>query len=191
MKKPASLLLLLTLPVSVAGRADGVQHVLSVEAGIPAVSITPQPPQRFLVELPTLEYEFHIEARCHNDWEPESLSVNVADSRVSKSAAALEEGPDQQVLLKIPAKQIAPLAMRSFCVIDDAVEGSIEAQGEPSAQPDPSPRPPSRLTVSAAMSAHASLRCRRGDEQKTVYVTRPLDVTLTCESGPAGAPAGD
>jgi hypothetical protein len=30
------------------------------------------------------------------------------------------------------------------------------------------------------LSVHASLRCSLGDEQRTIYVSQPLDVTLTC-----------
>jgi hypothetical protein len=43
------------------------------------------------------------------------------------------------------------------------------------------------MTIDAALSVHASLRCSLGEEQRIIYVTAPLDVTLNCERPePAG-----
>jgi hypothetical protein len=194
MKVRCLLLLLPALPASVAAADSSGLHTLAVVAEIPVVSVAPQPPGRHLFQLPSLDYIFRVEARCHNDWKPESLSLNVADSRVSRTAAQLADNPDQQLEMQIPANQLAPLAMRNFCVIGEGREGSAaegpttDGKGETAPDRPESPEPTTHeLTISAALSAHASLRCSNGEEQKTVYVSQPLDVTLICE---AGVPAG-
>ena len=185
MKLRTGLLLLSALHVCAAGANDNRPHTLSVVAEVPAVPVAPQPAERHLFELPALEYVFRVEARCHDDWQPESLMLNVADSRISKSGAELKGNATQQLELRIPARQLAPIAMRDFCVIDAPEEGSA-AEAETTQRSSRDAQSP--MTVSAALSAHASLRCSHGDEQKTVYVSQPLDVTLTCDTtGPAGS----
>jgi hypothetical protein len=151
--------------------------VLTVAPEVAVVAVGPQPPERHSFELPSLDYVFRIEARCHSDWKPESLSLNVADSRVTRAGTELQDNTNQQLELKVPAKQLAPIAMRDFCVIDPAAEGSaVDAETREwnrDATPD-------RMTIGAALSVHASLRCSLGDEQRIIYVSEPLDVTLTC-----------
>jgi len=197
------LFLLSALPAPMAGADSSGLHTLVIVPETPVVSVAPQPPERHLFQLPSLDYVIRVEARCRDEWKPESLSLNVADSRVLRTAAQLADSPDQQLEMQIPANQLAPLAMRDFCVIEDAREGSNAA--EPSADGDDEtarnlPETPEvtvrklttrELTISAALSAHASLRCSNGEEQKTVYVSQPLDVTLVCEiAEPRGESTG-
>jgi hypothetical protein len=179
MKLPASLWLLPALHVFAAAAEDRGLHTLAVAAEVTAIAVPPQPPERHFFDLPSLDYLFRIEARCHNDWEPESLSLSVADSRVARTATELEGKANLELALKIPAKQLAPIAMRNFCVIDPAAEGSV-AEGEtPDWNPHTTPAP-GEMTIGAALSVQASLRCSLGDEQRTIYVSQPLDVTLIC-----------
>ena len=154
-------------------------HTLTVAAGTPEVSVQPQPPGRRSLSLPSLDYAFSVEARCPDDWAPASLSLNVADSRISKAGKDLENQVNQQLDITVPARQLAPLTLRDFCVIDPADEGSVTPVEKPVAPP----RVPgsSRLRLVAAL-AHASLRCTRDDQEKTVYVSQPLDVTLICDA---------
>jgi hypothetical protein len=184
MKLPATLWLLPALHVFAAGADDSGLHTLAVAAEVTAIAVPPQPPDRHFFALPSLDYVFRIKARCHSDWEPESLSLSVADSRVTRSATELEGKANLELELKVPAKQLAPIAMRDFCVIVPAAEGS--AATEP---PDWNHRTtpgPGKMTIGAVMSVHVSLRCGLGDEQQTIYVSQPLDVTLTC-AGPETA----
>lgn len=157
-------------------------HTLSVAAETPEVSVKPQVPGRRSLSLPSLEYAFSVEARCPDDWTPESLSLNIADSRISRTGKDLENQVNQQLDITVPARQLAPLTLRDFCVIDPVGEGSTTAAEKPVL-----PRQvagSSRLSLVAAL-AHASLRCTRDDEHKTVYVSQPLDVTLICEASDA------
>jgi hypothetical protein len=171
--------LLPALHVCVAGADDSGLHALTVAAEVAAVAVPAQPPERHFFELPSLDYVFRVEAHCHSDWKPESLSLNVADSRVTRTGTELEGNANQQLELKVPAKQLAPIAMRDFCVIDPATEGSAAEAETPDRHRDTTARP-DQMTVGAALSVHASLRCSLGDEQRIIYVSEPLDVTLTC-----------
>lgn len=179
MKLRARLWLLPALHVCAAGADDSGLHALTVAAEVAAVAVPAQPPERHFFELPTLDYVFRVEARCHSDWKPESLSLNVADSRVTRTGTELEGNANQQLGLKVPAKQLAPIAMRDFCVIDPATEGSAAEAETPERNRHTTTRP-GQMTIGAALSVHASLRCSLGDEQRIIYVSRPLDVTLTC-----------
>ena len=179
MKLRARWWLLPALHVCVAGADDSGLHTLTVAAEVAAVAVGPQPPERHFFELPPLNYVFQVEARCHSDWKPESLSLNVADSLVTRTGTELQGNADQQLELKVPAKQLAPIAMRDFCVIDPAAEGSTAEAETPDWNRDTTPRP-DQMTIGAALSVHASLRCSLGDEQRIIYVSEPLDLTLTC-----------
>lgn len=189
--KIRSVLLLSSVLAASAAAADTTgSQTLAILPDVPVVNVPPQPAQRHLFQLPSLEYLFRVEARCDSDWTAESLSLNVADSRMTRSAADLADSPEQQLGMQIPANQLAPLAMRDFCVIEEAGEGSGADGGLPATATSAAavPEPPAagrvtarRLTISAALSAHASLRCSNGEEQKTVYISQPLDVILACE----------
>ncbi|HWM30050.1 MAG TPA: hypothetical protein VNQ14_16425 [Woeseiaceae bacterium] len=170
--------LLLVLYASAASADGSAVHRLAVGANRTSVTVVPQSPDRHFFELPSLDIVFRIEASCHKDWQPESLSLNVADSLVTRNASELLHNSHQQIALRIPAEQLAPIAIRNFCVIDGAAEGSGEDAGPPAGGDSGNTL---EMTVSAALSAHASLRCSNGDEQKIIYVTEPLDVTLVCE----------
>lgn len=171
--------LLPVLYVCVAGADDSGLHTLAVTAEVATVAVPPQPAERHFFELPALDYVFRVEARCHSDWKAESLSLNVADTRVTRTSADLENSANQELELRVPSKQLAPIPMHNFCVIEPVPEGS--ALGAETADPDRMARPaPGRITVGAALSVQASLRCSLGDEQRMIYVSEPLDVTLTC-----------
>jgi hypothetical protein len=182
MKLRRGLWLLPAFHVCAAGADENGLHTLTVAAEVPAVTVTPQPPERHFFELPSLDYVFRVEARCHGDWQPESLSLNVADSRVTRSGAELLSNAEQQLKLEVPAKQLAPIAMRNFCVINAVQEGSSAAAETPIEPPARLPGS-DQMTVNAALSVHASLRCSHGDARKTVYISQPLDLLLSCDLG--------
>lgn len=177
--------LLLSTFVAGFAAADGpVLHRLDFLADVPAVRVSPQAPGRHFFTLPTLEYAFQLEARCDVGWKPESLSLNVADSRASVGSAALNENPGQEIRLRIPAAQLAPIVLREFCVIDGTEEGSGDG-GEAVAS---TPAGLSQMTYRAALSAQASLRCSNGSDEQVVYVSKPLDLALACDTpSPPGA----
>ena len=142
---------------------------LSIVANAPAVSLAPRDPGRNFVRLPTLEYLFAIQTHCSDSRSPESLSLNVADTRKSLAADQITSDGPTEISLRIPAGQIAPLVIENFCVVQ------LEENGDGISDA------PTQLTIPAALSAQVSLLCE-GDEDKTMtYVSRTLDISLVCE----------
>lgn len=148
--------------------ADSGQDV-TVRPRTPVVDVAPRRAGRQFLELPALEYTFEVEARCEDDWTAESLSLNVADSQVAFGPGQLSGGGQQKVVLNVPARQLAPVAVHDFCLLpEDTMPRDAEAS--------------SRLTIRAVLSAQASLLCASEQERRITYVSQPLDVTLTCKA---------
>jgi hypothetical protein len=153
---------------------------IAITASAPSVSVSPKMSGRHMVDLPSLEFSFDVETSCGDDRFPESLFLNVADTRLAFDAEQLSDNQHSRIVLQVPSRQLAPIAVYDFCA---TVEDESAADDEP-ALPVPG-IVLSEVTISAAASAHASLRCRNESEQVIAYVTRPLDLTLTCEAGVA------
>lgn len=145
------------------------KDTLSVAADAPAVALAPRNPGRNFVRLPTLEYTFEIHTYCSASRSPQSLSLNVADTRKSLSGDQIVSNGPTEIRLQIPASQLAPLVIEDFCVLQ--VEENDDRPGTL----------PTKITIPAALSAQISLLCE-GDEDKAItYVSRALDVSLLCE----------
>jgi hypothetical protein len=161
---PVVFLLAVTATAPVAGNDS-----LSVAADAPAVPLAPRSPGRNFVRLPTLQYTFEIHTYCSASRSPESLSLNVADTRKSLSAEQIVRDGATEISLQIPASQLAPLVVEDFCVLEALENG--DRPGTAATQ----------ITIPAALSAQISLLCE-GDEDKAItYVSRTLDVSLVCE----------
>lgn len=170
--RPLTVPAVLLLAVTAAGPALG-KDTLSVMADAPVVPLSLRGPGRNFVRLPTLEYTFEIQTQCTESRSPGSLSLNVADTRKWLAASEIVIDGTTEIRLRIPASQIAPLVIEGFCVVPG--EEDDERNSDPTTQ----------ITISAALSAQASLLCE-GDEDKIMtYVSRPLDVSLVCERAPS------
>lgn len=159
--------LLVTAAAGLAVASD----FLSVAANAPEVNLAPRDPGRNFLRLPTLEYRFEIHVQCSDSRAPESLSLNVADTRKSLAADRIVTDGPTEISLRIPARQIAPLVVEDFCVAPD--EDDDDAASEARSQ--------SRITIPAALSAQASLLCAGGEDQAMTYVSTALDVSLVCD----------
>jgi hypothetical protein len=175
-----------------AGAGDAPADHLELSAEPPVVPVPATSPGRRFIELPALEYRFAVQTACGGERTPRSLMINVADSRLSLSGAALESDATGELVLNVPARQLAPIAVDDFCVA-----GPAAADGGPAARPAmdepgghspaaPDPEPHRLLTVPAVVSAQASLVCGDGNGSNISYVTQPLAVTLVC-TAPATA----
>ena len=166
----------LFLTVAVLAKADPgpTAHSLEIRANAPTVEVSPRIAARNYLRLPTLEFTFQLTAECGGSFAPSAVSLSIADSRKSLSADQLgEAGASTELTVKVPAKQLAPLAIENFCV------RPAEAAG--------TPRPPKnsgnmRMAVPAALSAQASLLCVNDETEEIVYTSSPLDINLICKS---------
>jgi hypothetical protein len=157
------------LLLSATGKAESTpDSSLTITANTPVALISPRQASRKFIRLPSLEYAFEIRARCLKNRKPTSLLLSVADTRKILDAEDMSSGPSVEATLRIPAAQIGPIAVEDFCHVADE-----NAAGDNSVTEE--------LTISAALSAHASLRCESESDQSVIYVSQPLDVNLICE----------
>lgn len=179
--RPALLVLPIVLCHSAFARADTPARI-ALTANAPLVSVSPRPAGRHFVDLPELEFSFDIDAQCSADWVAESLFLNIADTRLSFNREQLAGNQHDRIVLRVSERQLAPIAVHDFCATEsiDAIAGDDPASSH--LPTEESGRFDAReLTISAALSAHASLRCASEGEQRVAYVSQPLDLTLTCE----------
>ena len=158
-------LLALLSAVAVSAADPEAVHSLAISADVPVVAVAPRRAGRFATHLPSLTYALTLTVGCAEDWRPHSVSISVADSKVSFAADKLQGTGAVEFELRIPSSQIAPVRIENFCV---AVETGVSQQ--------------ETLTISDVLSAQGSLRCATDSAQTIRYVTRPLDVTLECDT---------
>jgi hypothetical protein len=138
---------------------------LHASADAANVTIAPSPEGHKFVRLPMLEFALTIEPLCVASDATRSVSVSIADTRVSIDSA---EMGDQQIIettLTLPRRQSGPLRVDGFCR-DNDVDDSTRA-----------------LHIEDVFTARLSLTCVTDDAAAIVYATLPLDVRLTCEAG--------
>lgn len=153
---------------------------LTLSADSPVVSIETRTAGRNFVRLPSVDYQFNIRAACDVGMQPRSLSLNIADTRVLLAQDAFEGDVPLKVSVRIPASQIAPVALDEFCA-------AAPVESTPVKNDD--------INVPGILSVQASLRCANDDTSEVVYASRALDVSLRCrlpndESAPAAESVG-
>ena len=164
-----SRLIPLLLFLSITGKSQSAaESSLTVVADTPVASILPRQARSKFIELPELEYSFAVNVRCMMNRKPTSLALSVADTRKTLGDADISAGAPVALTLRIPAAQIGPIAVEDFCYVTDEDGAGNDNNKD-------------QLTISAALSANASLRCESESDQKVVYVSQPLDVRLVCE----------
>ena len=152
----ASVLLL----AAVAAPADEVGR-LYVEFETPVASIPLRASSR-PINLPNLTYVFRAEARCPEMQNVESISISIADSRVTISPGE-EAGIEQSI--RVRDKQLGPLAVEEFCIADEADDFDAAES----------------LQIEGALTAQMSLRCSGENSESISYETAALNVALRCE----------
>lgn len=166
--KPFTLQLTALLLLFASAQSNADEASLRVTPTTPAISITLREHDRLAIELPELQYEFQVEARCAPGLAPDSMMLSVADTRKRVAISDTQPASDSGISMSIPAAQIAPLSVEGFCVNARDRERS----------------PQESVTVRGVLSAQASLVCSDEDGQQITYASQSLDVTLACEEEP-------
>lgn len=169
MKYPPSIALacVLALATSHSAMAEGN---LTLTADTPSAPVKPRSAARAPLVLPELEYNFRIQADCHDNLEAASLSLAVADTRRTFNQTQIASGDLNAVNLRIPASQIAPVLIANFCVAATEADPVAATRGRQLP-----------ITISSALSAQASLLCAAEGRQSMRYASATLDVQLVCE----------
>lgn len=134
----------------------------------PAVAVlTVQQGGRNLVNLPELEFALSLSPHCAESGQRESLSITIADTRTTLNGEALQAATTIDVSIRVSASQLAPFALREFCV-DPVSEGES-------------------ILLTSALTAQASLRCARAEKRSIVFAAEPLDIRVDCVASAAEA----
>ena len=158
---------LLLVPLALPGTAwsdDTPQLTIGVEPAVAAIS--PLADGRRVVQLPTLEYEFAVNAGCGPDDTPSSVSLSIADTRRTLAGNEIPDGAPINAAITLPAQQIAPVVVDGFCSAAAGTESDAE-----------------RL-IRGVVTAHFSLRCTGAAGESITYASRSLDVLLVCKREP-------
>lgn len=153
--------------VVIAAEQEPVQSI-EVSADVPIVTVALRRAGRFAMRLPALTYSLTLTTDCDEDWQPDSVSISIADSSKSFGAAQLTAGEVLLLQLQVPSDQIAPLRVEQFCIDDEREDSRGDTADE------------NRIMIPAVLSAQVSLRCATESAQSITYVTKPLNVTLEC-----------
>ena len=149
------------LALTAYSAATDQSAAVSISANTPSMPVTRRATDQSPLIVPGLEYEFQVETRCSEGSEPESVMLSIADTREHLPPAQLNQS-STTFLIRVPAKQIAPLQVDEFCI-------------------DETPQDSMRLTIGAVLSAQASLVCSGDGEKSITYTSTSLDLMLTCE----------
>lgn len=140
---------------------------LGLSANTPEVRVSTRPEGRNFINLPLLRYDFILTPSCPARSAIESVSLSIADTRVSLDRKELTPGPRLELSIDVPAAQIAPVAVENFCTAHS--DGQSRELRE-------------SLTIPALLSAQAALLCMTEDGGEMSYASKSLDVLLRCEA---------
>lgn len=137
---------------------------LIVEIAAAVVEIRPRPPGRHLIRIPGITLTMRFSAQCDDALQPDSLSVSVADTRVTIRKEELQNQDAVEKTIRIPRRQIGPVAIEDFCVAGEQEPGKTE------------------LRMPNALTAQLSLKCVNAERQSIIYQTKALELSLRCQS---------
>lgn len=144
---------------------------LLLSADRPVIEVETSGDGRNFMRLPAVDYRFDIRPICNTGMLPRSLSLNIADTRIVLADDKFDGDSAISVSVRIPADQIAPIALKDFC-----------------AAPAPAATMSARLQhIAGVLSVQASLRCESIETSEVVYASRALDIALSCRTGTEGS----
>lgn len=145
------------------------------------VAIDPVPAGRRLIQLPGIEFPLRLAPACASGQAFDSLSISIADTRKTFSAAEFASAAVLETRLQIPGRQIGPIAVDGFCVTASSA-------------------PPATVNITDAFTANVAVRCNSETQQFVSYATLALEIMLVCrlpdetadaDHATAADPAGD
>ncbi len=137
---------------------------LMVDIGAALVEVGTRPSGRRPIRLPDLEFAVRLEPQCAAGTDADSISISVADTRLSIGRQTLAEQSVIEITIRVPRKQLGPLVVEDFCVTGDgAISDAV-------------------MHVRDALTAQMSLKCADDSRQSIIYKTEALAIMLVCET---------
>jgi hypothetical protein len=141
------------IPIAFAGES------VVVAAKETEVVVEPHAADLRSIDLPALDFGLRAAIECTGT--AESLTLSVADTYTTLVQDAIADQRSADILLTVPARQLALAASSNFCLKDDLASTD-------------------ELLVPGLATAHASLRCRNEDSVTVHFASAPLQVRLRC-----------
>ena len=160
MKAVAVLKFCIVLAALLPARAE---HSLSAVTQPAAAEVTIDRLQdgRRLIRLPAVEFPLRVAPACPMGQTFRSLSISVADTHRTFDATDFATDAVIETTMRIPGRQIGPLAVDNFCV--DAADKTADS-----------------LRIGDAFTATVSIRCDAESQDSVIYDSVPLDLVLVC-----------
>lgn len=136
-----------------------------VEFDVPVASILPRSTEG-LINLPSITYVVRATASCPELQSPESISISIADTRVSVKPV---EDEAVETTIRVSNKQLGPVSATNFCLTN--TESDAHEAGETEL-----------IQIDNALSAQMSLRCVGEQDESIRYESAVLSVALQCGS---------
>ena len=155
-------LFILLIPILITPVAANETGKLRVKFETPVASILPRTTDR-PIKLPSLTYVLRAEASCPEPQTAESVSISIADTRITISPG---ESEAVEETIRVSNKQLGPVAVEDFCLANSDSDPDSDAQD--------------LLQIEGALTAHMSLRCIGENSETISYSTAALNVTLSC-----------
>ena len=130
-----------------------------------SVELQLQPSGRRLLRLPNLDFVLQIEPHCGVGMHIASVSISIADTSKSFRGMDFLEQSTLETTIRLPRRQIGPLAIVRFCTGEDKNSNNDDV-----------------LLIRDAFTAHVSLRCADGVRELVVYETLALAIRMVCKA---------
>ena len=153
----------IALLTSSAAHSDDADGQLDIEFDTATALISPRTSNR-PINLPTLTFTLRAQARCPAAEAPESISISIADTRITiypDNESATNDVVEKSI--RVSQKQLGPVAVESFCLAQNSADVGQSLQ------------------LDGALSAQLSLRCVGENSESISYQTAALSVALLCE----------
>ncbi|WP_405231562.1 hypothetical protein [Lentisalinibacter salinarum] len=135
------------------GRAGVLELQQALEGSGAAPLLGDDEPVRFFLRLV---------AACGEDEELASLSVSIADTRLTPDPGSLDDDGSTEVTLAVSPRQLQGINRRLLCSDTEAAEGSLKL-------------------LRGAFSATASARCSHAERgSRLLYASTDVDVSYWC-----------
>ena len=142
-----------------ATRVAAADDRLEVEFDTAIAKIAPRSSAR-PIKLPDLTFTLKAKAFCAKPQAAESLSVSIADTRIT-IIPATEDVIEESI--RVSKKQLGPVAVEDFCLGEETSDAQKSLQ------------------INDALTAQLSLRCAGENSESISYESAVLSVALLCE----------
>ncbi len=134
-----------------------------IAASKPIITLIRDSNSRTQLSVPAIEFVFQIKTQCASSRVAKSVLLSIADTKKRVLLEPTSDNTVSELVLKVPARQIAPLPVAGYCTGDNNY---------------PTDR---TLTIRGVLSAQGALSCMGEEDEVIAYASKSLDIEIRCE----------